>query len=423
LKKREGEVLRDNKKLLEELANSKKQPLNEPKMQMLQRELELLISTRGQEKEASISEISKMQEELRNSLTEIANLRAELFTVKEEAKDLNGLKEELREELEMKQTELARVKEKQKVHAMENEHLKDKLKDKTNRTEDLESILNEKNIQIESLYNELNHNKDEVNRLKTENVKLEDKLLEIEKAQTKAKTIAIQRLEEENKELRLQVNQESIELEIVKTELDRTRLELSNTKREAGQVVVDNESILQKAISICKETGDMCNKELIPLIEDNENLYGSELQGYILPRVSNQVGGIVKWADAFKKLIVLLIRSIRECNKQVKEKERKLVGDNEKLQHKLREIQLPFSMYLARLIIVRSKSFEFTKRSMPEEEKAKLNELSERNKRLQEELKDWKAIAENSIELIKDLERKAMQANSEKHDLELLLAR
>lgn len=75
----------------------------------------------------------------------------------------------------------------------------------------------------------------------------------------------------------------------------------------------------------------------------------------------------------------------------------------------------------------RRQSLEFARRGLSEEERAKLNdtiaELIERNRKLQDELRDYKATAENGMAIIKELERRAVQANSEKHDLELLLAR
>ena len=72
-------------------------------------------------------------------------------------------------------------------------------------------------------------------------------------------------------------------------------------------------------------------------------------------------------------------------------------------------------LYRSMYIIERSKNIND---SYPE-----INELTLKNNKLQSDLKDWITTAENNMSLVKTLQNKAKQANSEKHDFELLLAR
>jgi chromosome segregation ATPase len=268
-------------------------------------------------------------------------------------------------------------------------------------------------------------------------------------------------LANENQELHAQLNLEAMkgqtERSKVKAEVEELLAERSNyvnQTKKFSELIGNSQGILQQVSADLLVGLDTYREHLVPILETNMEIFGSELCRVVFPRfgiesIAEHPEHLLQWTNTFKEFIAILAKEIEHAKRyttniksQLSEAENTV--DNLSSKIKMREDEVMRLKEVNKslnedkgVLNKRLKSIEgsiesYSMEALSSERRykddndtlnMKMQELSAQNERLESEVKEWMSTAETSNVLVNALEQKIKQISDEKKDYELLLTK
>jgi len=287
------------------------------------------------------------------------------------------------------------------------------------------------------------------------------KLLEELKAKCELLESIRNTLANKNQELYTQLNLEAIkgqtERSKVKAEVEELLAERSNyvnQTKKFSEFIGNSQGILQQVSADLLLVLDTYREHLIPILENNIEIFGSELCRVVFPRfgvesIAEHPEYLLQWINAFKEFMIVLAKEIENTKRYImgitlrlnkaegtvddlsnklqiredeiiklKEVNKLLNEDKVTLNKKLKSVEESIQSYS-----IEALSSERKYKDDNNVLNIKMQELITQNEGLQNELKEWISTAETSNILVNALEQKIKQISDEKKDYELLLTR